>query len=238
MGMGGNKGGKIDCYLDCTSFYGYLAFKHLLANREVLQGHGVEVEFHPVFLGGINVGSGNKPPWSLPAKAAYGVYDGNRSKNYFNSTDIRTPSFFPILSILPQRGMIYIKDHYPRDKFETVFLDLFRVLWVPPQIDLSKPDNFKNFLLKSFTSSEADAIIAGAGTPEYKTKLTEITKMVVEEQGAFGCPWFWVTNAQGKSEPFFGSDRFHFIFEFLSLPWQDIRLLPNGEPRAAQKANL
>jgi len=32
--------------------------------------------------------------------------------------------------------------------------------------------------------------------------------MVVEKQGAFGCPWFWVTNLEGKSEPFFGSDRY------------------------------
>jgi hypothetical protein len=32
--------------------------------------------------------------------------------------------------------------------------------------------------------------------------------MVVEKQGAFGCPWFWVTNSEGKSEPFFGSDRY------------------------------
>lgn len=53
-----------------------------------------------MFLGGINVASGNKPPWSLPAKAAYGVFDGDRAKKYFGATDIRTPDFFPILSIL------------------------------------------------------------------------------------------------------------------------------------------
>ncbi|KAJ6595906.1 putative glutathione S-transferase kappa 1 [Mycena vulgaris] len=223
-------GGKIDCYLDCTSFYGYLAFKHLLEHRTVLQGHGVKVEFHPVFLGGINVGSGNKPPWTLPAKAAYGAFDSDRAKKYFSAPDIQTPSFFPILSILSQRAMIYIKDHYPRDKFEAVFYDLFPALWVPPQSDLSKPENLKVRSSSShFTASEVDEIMAGAGTPQYKAKLAEITKMVVEEQGAFGCPWYWVTNAQGKSEPFFGSDRFHFMWEFLGLPWQNIRLLPNSK---------
>lgn len=25
--------------------------------------------------------------------------------------------------------------------------------------------------------------------------------------GAFGSPWFWVRNAKGEQEPFFGSDR-------------------------------
>jgi hypothetical protein len=44
--------------------------------------------------------SGNKPPWTLPAKAAYGVFDTERAKRYFGTQDIRTPEFFPILSIL------------------------------------------------------------------------------------------------------------------------------------------
>jgi len=228
-------GAKIDCYLDCTSFYGYLAFKHLLKSREALRSHGVEIEFHPVFLGGINVLSGNKPPWSLPAKAKYAVFDGDRAKKYFDATDIRTPEFFPILSILPQRAMWYIKDHYPNDKFETAFIALFPALWIPPQSDLSKVENFRAHLLQNFTPQETESIIAGANSPEYKEKLTAITKKVVEEQGAFGCPWYWVTNAQGKGEPFFGSDRFHFMWEFLDLPWRDIQLLSRDE---AQKARL
>jgi len=231
-------GGKINCYLDCTSFYGYLTFKHLLKNREVLSSYGVEVEFFPVFLGGINVGSGNKPPWTLPAKAKYGAFDGDRAKKYFGATDVRTPHFFPILSILPQRAMLYIKDHYPRDKFEAAFYSIFPAVWIPPQVDISKPTNFHPVLLKNFTPSQADEIIAAASTPEYKQKLTEITKMVVEEQGAFGCPWFWVTNNEGKSEPFFGSDRFHFMWEFLGLPWQDFKLLSKEEVKTAGKARL
>ena len=100
-----------------ASFYGYFAFKHLLKTRETLRFHGVEVEyathankyphfsitrfrFHPVFLGGINNLSGNKPPWALPAKAAYQVFEGDRAKKYFNAMYIRTPDFFPTLSIL------------------------------------------------------------------------------------------------------------------------------------------
>jgi glutathione S-transferase kappa 1 len=51
-------------------------------------------------LGGINVGSGNKPPWSLPAKAKYFIFDGSRAKKYFGETKIQTPDFFPILSLL------------------------------------------------------------------------------------------------------------------------------------------
>ena len=67
--------------------------------------------------GGINVGSGrsrpllwlsedlidqrkgNKPPWTLPAKQAYGKYDGKRAQRYFG-VSLESPDFFPILSIL------------------------------------------------------------------------------------------------------------------------------------------
>lgn len=62
---------------------------------------------------------------------------------------------------------------------------------------------------------------------EWKDRLTGNTKEALD-QGAFGAPWMWVTNAKGVSEPFFGSDRFHFMWEFLGLPWQDLAILPKG----------
>lgn len=42
---------------------------------------------------------GNKPPWTLPAKAAYLKYDGKRAQRYFGES-YEVPSFFPILSLL------------------------------------------------------------------------------------------------------------------------------------------
>lgn len=47
-----------------------------------------------------------------------------------------------------------------------------------------------------------------AGTEkEWKDKLTANTQKVLD-QGAFGAPWMWVQNSNGKEEPFFGSDRY------------------------------
>lgn len=54
-------------------------------------------------------------------------------------------------------------------------------------------------------------------------------------KGAFGSPWFWVRNGEGKEEPFFGSDRFHFMWEYLGLPWQDIEILPPGAKAGKSK---
>jgi hypothetical protein len=63
--------------------------------------------------------SGNKPPWTLPAKAAYGVFDTERAKRYFGTQDIRTPEFFPILSILVSsetHGLVAsFNGRFPRD---------------------------------------------------------------------------------------------------------------------------
>lgn len=62
--------------------------------------------YHPgnTYLGtvpvrGILTGIGNKPPWTLPAKAAYSKYDGKRAQRYFGH-DFEIPSWFPILSLL------------------------------------------------------------------------------------------------------------------------------------------
>ena len=79
---------------------------HLIKQRPLLAQHGVEVEFHPIFLGGVNVGSGNKPPWTLPAKAKYGAYEMKRAIQHFGTIDLQAPPFFPILSIVVSRRLI------------------------------------------------------------------------------------------------------------------------------------
>ncbi|KAJ6013933.1 HCCA isomerase/glutathione S-transferase kappa [Penicillium herquei] len=216
--------GKIDAYIDCVSPYSYYAVLYLRRNRKALESHGIEVEFHPIFLGGVNVGSGNKPPWTLPAKAAYGKFDSQRACKYFGVPQINTPDFFPILSILPQRCLIYIKKHYPREKYERTFLSLSE--WMYHQnIDVSKPEKLAQ-LLKShdFSNEDIEKILAAASSPEYKQALTANTQKALD-LGAYGAPWLWVRNAQGQEEPFFGSDRFAFMWQYLGLPFQDVSII-------------
>ncbi|KAH6681441.1 putative glutathione S-transferase kappa 1 [Halenospora varia] len=228
-------GGHIDCYLDCPSPYSYLAFLYLLKNRELLLSHDVTVDFVPFFLGGVNVGSGNKPPWTLPAKAKYGSFDTARALKYHGRTgEIATPSFFPPLTILPQRALCFIKSAYPPSTFESTYLSLFKAMWTPPnQVDITKPDLLKQELgkLSWFSAEQVDEILQKAGEQQWKDKLSENTKIVLD-QGGFGAPWFWVRNGEGKSEPFFGSDRFHFMWEYLGIPYQDIAILPKGSKKA------
>jgi len=79
-----------------------------------------------------------------------------------------------------------------------------------------------------FTPEEISSILAATKDQAWKDVLTENTKKVLE-QGAFRAPWMWVTNGEGKQGPFFGSDRFHFLWRFLGVPYRDVEIIPRGE---------
>lgn len=101
--------------------------------------------------------------------------------------------------------MLYVKEHYPAEKFESSFLELWVCLWREHR-DISKPDQLANALLRHFSRKEVDCILAEAATSKYKQALKDKTKFLVD-RGAFGAPWYLVRNSQGRTEPFFGSDR-------------------------------
>jgi glutathione S-transferase kappa 1 len=167
---------------------------------------------------------GNKPPWTLQAKAAYSKPDAARAKRYFGIPEMQTPSFFPILSLLPQRALVYIKATYPNLYVQT-FLDIFSAMWEEHQ-DVSKPDLLAAALSKRFEEGRVREILGKATAPENKQALNANTKEALE-QGAFGCPWFWVRNSRGEEEPFFGSDRYVCLFPVkISCV---LRMVPDGE---------
>ncbi|KAK3692095.1 thioredoxin-like protein [Podospora appendiculata] len=221
-------GGRIDVYLDIVSLYSYIAYLDLLKNRALLSAHSVEVEFHPVFLGAINAGSGNKPPWTLPAKALYGAHDARRSVARHPGLTIQTPDdlMAVAMTVLPLRALHHIKRTRPSQTYEATLHALMRTFWSgAPTADLSQPTNLGAALSPLFAPAEVDEILAAAGSPEMKEALKAATREALD-RGAFGCPWLWVTDSRGHGEPFFGSDRFHFIYKFLGLPYQDVTLLP------------
>jgi len=212
-----------------VSPYSYYALLHLERNKPTLEAHNVEIDIVPVFLGGINVGSGNKPPWTLPAKANYSQYDGARAKHHFGVPNLQTPSFFPILSLLPQRALCYVKEAHG-ENFVAIFRDIYHAMWENGK-DVSKPEVLVEVLKQRLKEDEAREVMAKANSPPYKHQLNDNTKEALD-RGAFGCPWFLVRNSKGEEEPFFGSDRFHYMWEYLGLPWKDVQLLPPGDAKA------
>ncbi|QKX54072.1 uncharacterized protein TRUGW13939_01155 [Talaromyces rugulosus] len=237
-------GGVIHTYLDCVSPYSFYAFRHILRHRDVLASHGVSIELHPVFLGGINVGSGNKPPWTLPAKAKLGASDRRHASRYFGVPESEPPPFFPILSLLPQRAITYIKSAYPRAKFEETFNLYWQWLWYEHH-DISKPDVLAKLLQSpqaGFSADQVAEIMAAANDKKWKDELLAKTQEALDK-GAFGAPWFWVVRTGEKGEVFdecgfFGSDRFHYMWLFLELPFDDIKIQPGNQSLTDDKAKL
>lgn len=152
-------------------------------------------------------------------------------------------------TILPLRTLHYIKRTYPRETYHDVLEKYFQAFWVPPNHNLTKADVLAKVLAEcgKFSPKECEAILAAAQTQEVKDLLTTATQEALG-RGAFGAPWLWVTNGQGKSEPFFGSDRFvvtktptrarladhawcrfGYVYQFLGLPYKDIQLLGPGQ---------
>ena len=101
--------------------------------------------------------------------------------------------------------MVYIKYAYPSVKYEASFRELWVAMFEQQQ-DISKLEIMAEVLSKHFQPEDIDTILKSARLPPCKQQLNENTKMALES-GAFGCPWFEVTNAKGEKEPFFGSDR-------------------------------
>jgi hypothetical protein len=115
-------------------------------------------------------------------------------------------------------------------------------------IDVSKPENLAKLLQShGFSDEDIKKILTAASSPEYKQALADNTQKALD-LGAYGAPWFWVRNSEGKEEPFFGSDRyvgkvpysmilfcfgskgltfarFAYMWQYLGLPFQDIAIV-------------
>ncbi|GKT53221.1 DSBA-like thioredoxin domain-containing protein [Colletotrichum tofieldiae] len=202
-------------------------------------GGKVDAYIDIVLLGAINAASGNKPPWSLPAKAKYGNFDARRSSVRVGKPDITTPDSFMerSMTVLPLRVLHFIKANYSDAVYQTAWHWFLHCFWEPPNANLTKPDVLAKTLADAprqypgdtrdrlFSEADVKKILEGAATQEIKDSVKAKTQEAIE-RGAFGAPWFWVVNDEGKGEPFFGSDRFHYMYEYLGVPYQDIAILP------------
>jgi hypothetical protein len=137
------------------------------------------------------------------------------------------------MTVLPLRALHHIKATRPESVYLAVWARLFALFWTPPNANLTLPDVLADALAnvpgennkKLFTKDDVAEIMTAAASPKMKDALKKATQEALD-RGAYGAPWLWVTNAQGDSEPFFGSDRFGHVFRFLGLPFRDITLLP------------
>ena len=149
---------------------------------------------------------------------------------YFGTETLVTPEFFPILSVGPQRAMLVVKDRHPRDIFEKCFLDTWRYSFIT-HINIQKPEGLVHLLSKHFDEKEVNEITKLMTTKKYKDMLTQNTNEALG-QGAFGAPWFKLTNKDGVVEPLFGSDRWTYMWDFLGVEFEDIKIVDKAKAKA------
>jgi len=148
-------GGRIECYVDIASFFSYIAVLQLVETGNVLKQHGVQVDIYPVLIAAINAGSGNKPPWTLPAKAAYLSRDTYHAKVLvgLDPATTQTPPdlFSAARTQSANRALTYISRHFPTRVYHEALLGLFAKFWT---------------VTPGTTSSEQDQAARDLTTPE------------------------------------------------------------------------
>ncbi|KAI1504575.1 thioredoxin-like protein [Biscogniauxia marginata] len=252
-------GGHIDCYIDLNSIYSYFAFLHLRSHLDTLASHGVSLAFHPVYLPELQRRSGNRVIWTVAARQAWlERYELPRSKRDFGVPRAGPPagdlnSLFDVgPTRLPLRALLAIRGSYPRGVYDAAWHWLYHCFWTPPQQRIKDEGPLREALAampagfageeadtsagskKQFSGAQVDAIMIRANEKDVRDELERKTDEALG-QGGFGAPWLMVRNSAGAVEPFFGSDRFGQIYEFLGLPFNRLELLPRDGP---VKANM
>lgn len=101
--------------------------------------------------------------------------------------------------------MTFIKDNFPCERYEQTCRELLIAIF-EQGMNISEPKKLSQVLARHFEPDDLQNIMDSAQTPATKQKLLNTTQKALD-LGAFGAPFFWVRNAEGGEEPFFGSDR-------------------------------
>jgi 2-hydroxychromene-2-carboxylate isomerase len=125
--------------------------------------------------------------------------------------------------------MLVVKDRHSQEVFEQCFLSTWTYSFIT-HVDISKPENLAQLLAEHFGAAEVKEIMTLMTSKEYKDKLADNTKKALD-LGAFGAPWFWLTNEQGEQEPLFGSDRWAYMFRFLGVKFDDLKIVDKSRSK-------
>ncbi|KAL2185346.1 thioredoxin-like protein [Thermothelomyces heterothallicus CBS 203.75] len=230
---------KITLYVDTVSPFAYLAY-HVLRHDAVFKG--CDITYVPVFLGGLMHKCGNVPPIKIKNKDTYINTERLRWARHFSvPMTSGLPPDFPAVTLPIMRALCYLEaqdaqdaaaaaghqQQQQREKEEEEepqkqprlirALDEFYLQYWGNAVATHKPGVLKQTLAGLFGEAGADKILAESTTPAIKQALIANTDRAFES-GAFGLPWMVCTNAEGKTEGFFGVDHLGQVAQFLGLP--------------------
>ncbi|HPE47266.1 MAG TPA: 2-hydroxychromene-2-carboxylate isomerase [Hyphomonas sp.] len=193
----------LEFYFDYISPYSHIANA---AVKQMKERTGANVEIHPMFLGAIMQGTGNRPPGTVPAKGAYMMKDLNRCAARYGLS-VRMNPHFPMVNT---RGLLRATIGLASDPAEQQrFIDAcFRHMWETPE-PLNPGEDASVGAMCEVEGFDFAEIQRLADDEANKAAMKANTDTAIS-RGAFGSPTFFVGD-----EMFFGHDRLDYAEEAL-----------------------
>ncbi|KAJ6151630.1 hypothetical protein N7470_007227 [Penicillium chermesinum] len=204
---------KITVYLDLVSPFAYIAF-HILRNSPTFAK--CEIEYVPIFLGGLMQTCGNTPPIAVKNKDKWIDVERLRWAKYFSVPMAdRVPDGFPLRTLQVQRALCALSQISPA-QVAPAMEALFRSSWVDRNAKIVDPNTFGSIIGQVAGEEVAQQVVSLVGQAHVKSLLTSNTERAFKD-GAFGLPWFVCTNVNNKTEGFWGVDHIGQVADFLGL---------------------
>ncbi|KAJ6104467.1 thioredoxin-like protein [Penicillium sp. IBT 18751x] len=208
---------KITLYVDVISPFAYIAF-HVLKNSPTFAK--VDVTYVPILLGGLMQACDNSPPINIKNKDKWINKERERWATYFSVPMAdRPPDGFPVRTLAVQRALCALSLKAPA-KMPAALEALYRAFWVERNSAVAEPEGFLPILENVLGKHGTEEILSAMGQPDVKGLLMSNTDQAFKE-GAFGLPWLVCTDANGKTEGFWGVDHLGQVADFLSLNHRD-----------------
>lgn len=195
---------SIKLYYDVVSPFSYLAFEILTRYRELWN---MDLELCPIFLGGVMVAAGNRPPMTVKRKGDYMVTDIGRLAGEAGLKINVNWGGNPPNTMQVARFLRAYKEGASPKELEDVTQRLYTQMFeheVPP----SSPAFLGSLTPDLVPEDKFPAIIARSQTQELKDLVKAEAAALVNDYGAFGFPWIVIRRADGTTASWFGSDRF------------------------------
>ncbi|KAK3997065.1 thioredoxin-like protein [Cladorrhinum sp. PSN332] len=207
---------KITLYVDTVSPFAYEAF-HLLRHDPTFAP--CEIEYVPIFLGGLMHKCGNTAPIKVKNKDIWINKERLRWAQHFSIPMLSPglPPDFPAPTLPVMRALCAIQalNDGKGSKLTKALEVFFRKHWVEG-VATHRPEILKETLKEIFGGEEEAENILTAASSTAKASLLANTDRAFAE-GAFGLPWMTCTNSKGEKEGFWGVDHLGQVVQFLGL---------------------
>jgi glutathione S-transferase kappa 1 len=208
---------SIVVYFDFISPFSYIAFKLL---EKVKRLWDVSVHYVPVRLPHIIKMTNNTPPASVIARAKFLGKDLSRTAAFYGIPYAPPKSFLTVSMRSAGLVLIVINEMVREGTLtEQNVSEYICKVWeeffgnANTSFFTTDPQDLTPVLIEVFPQEIVNVIIERAKNDSTATRMIENTDEALAA-GAFGAPTILVTK-DGKTEFFFGSDRFHHIAIFL-----------------------